>query len=783
MSVFKKVKKSPIVEDLNSYKSLLPKIDEHYQWYRQASDQDLQSAAQQLKAAAENHEDLQYILPDAYGLMKEAVFRRLGLIAYDEQIVAAIALHYGKMVEMQTGEGKTLTALFPTFLNALLEKGVHILTFNDYLAERDADWSRPLFEFLGLSSGFIHQRMPLEEKRKNYRADITYATAKEAGFDYLRSFQAYSPEELIQRSFYFAIVDEADALMIDEARNPLVLAGAIDQPEVDVKAIAQLAATLKDGDDFEVNDYARNIFLTEKGIKKIETVLSVDNLMAEEQHQLLTAINLALHARILLKRDVDYIVRQGEILQVDEFTGRIVPDRKWRNGLQTAVEAKEGLPIRSEGQVLNAISLQHFLYQYPKLSGMTATARPAAEEFENFYQLQTVIIPPHRTDQRKDETDLVFSDRKAKFQAIVKEVKRVHLRGQPILIGTLNVKESEFLAGILEEEGISCEVLNAKEDDREASIIARAGKIGQVTISTNMAGRGTDIVLGGGNSKEKEKVLALGGLYILGTNRHESFRIDRQLRGRAGRQGDPGISRFMISLTDELMVKYQLEEALPKKFRGLQTNTAITDSKIFKFIDHIQRVIEGQTYDMRRTLLLYSELVEKQRLIIQGERQEILLNDTFLLERTGWGEKTAPKPILMEKLRLLALSIYDRYWSDHLDQLQQLKEGIYLVRYGGQKPLREYQRQSDRWFQEVCGRIDTDLLTKASQLIENPTLDIQSLGLHKPASTWTYLINDNPFGNQLAIMLLDNSNLGFQADPFSAMLLFIAGLWKRSKKR
>lgn len=777
------IKKTPIQEDLAEYREYLPQIDHYFNIYHRAADQELKSAARQLRATARQHDDLKHLLPDAYGLVKVVCFRQLGLMAYDEQLIAAVALHFGNMVEMQTGEGKTLTALFPAFLNALLGKGVHMLTFNDYLAGRDAEWSRPVFDFLGLNTGVVQQGMPLPEKRAAYLADITYATAKEAGFDYLRSFQAYAPAELIQRDFYFAIVDEADALMIDEARNPLVLAGAIDEAEVDVNAVAQLAATLSVGEDFELNDYARNIFLTETGIRKIEGLLAVDNLMADEHHQLLAAINLALHARMLLKRDVDYVVKDQQVLQVDEFTGRVVADRKWRNGLQTAVEAKEGLPLRSEGRILNSISLQHFLYRYPKLSGMTATARTAAEEFENFYKLQTIIIPPHQQDQRKDETDIVFTRREAKVEAILKEVQKVHHRGQPILIGTLNVQESEHLARTIREAGIHCEVLNAKEDAREAAIIARAGKLGQVTISTNMAGRGTDIVLGGGDPKERDKVLALGGLYILGTNRHESFRIDRQLRGRAGRQGDPGVSRFFISLEDELMVKYKLEEALPKKFRGLSGHEPIEDPKIFKFIDHIQRVIEGQTYDMRRTLVHYAELVEKQRLIIQGERQQILQDETFLLERVGWQGEKWPEIPLLEKFRMLALGLYDRHWSDHLDQLQQLKEGIYLVRYGGQKPLREYQRQSDKWFVELCERIDTELPAKARQLIEDPQLDIQSLGLHRPSSTWTYLINDNPFGNQLAIMLLDNSNLGFQADPISAVFLFITGLIQRRKQR
>lgn len=782
MSRLKNIKKSSIDWDLEIYRHLLPAVDKQFQKFRNETDRSLRESAASLRASARDHDSLEKLLPRAFGLLKEACYRKLGLLAYDEQILAAMALHRAKMAEMQTGEGKTLTALFPAFLNALLEKGVHILTFNDYLARRDADWSRPVFEMLGVSTGFIQQGMSGEEKYQAYRSDITYATAKEAGFDYLRSFIAQTAEELIQRPFYFAIVDEADALMIDEARNPLVLAGSVEDSGVDVSAIARVAAGLEQGQDFEVNDYARNIFLTETGIGKLETLLAVDNLMADEQHQLLTAINLALHARILLKRDVDYVVKGTEVFQVDEFTGRIVADRKWRNGLQTAVEAKEGLPLRSEGRILNSISLQHFLYRYPKLSGMTATARAAAEEFENFYKLKTVIIPLHRPDRRIDYPDQVYTDRAAKVRALVQEVKRVHGRKQPLLIGTLNVKESEELARKLRDEGIPCEVLNAKQDAREAAIIARAGKLGQVTISTNMAGRGTDIVLGGGDPLEREQVIASGGLYILGTNRHESFRIDRQLRGRAGRQGDVGVTRFFISLEDELMIKYRLQEALPKKFRGLHGPDPIVDQKIFKFIDHIQRVIEGQTYDMRRTLLLYSELVEKQRLILQGERQEILLSDAFLLERTGWPATQRPDQDLLGKLRLLALSLYDKYWSDHLDELQQLKEGIYLVRYGGQKPLREYQRQSDRWFQELCDQLDAELIEKAARLRLDPTLDVNHFGLQRPSSTWTYLINDNPFGNQLAIMLLDNSNLGLQADPISAIFLFFAALFQKRKK-
>jgi preprotein translocase subunit SecA len=776
------IKKTPIEYKLDAYRHYVSEIQDFHQQYQRYSDQQLRQLSLELRNDLADHDSLLRILPHAYALMKEVCIRLLGLTAYDEQLIAGVALHFGKLIQMQTGEGKTLTALFPAYLNALMGQGVHILTFNDYLTQRDADWSRPVFEFLGLRVAHVKEGMSREEKYDAYRADITYATAKEVGFDYLRACISYSPEELVQRPFFFAIVDEADALMIDEARNPLVLAGNVEQNGIDAYAMARLATELQKGPDFEINDYSRNIFLTETGIRRIEAKFGIDNLMADEHYDLLSAVNLAIHARMLLQKDVDYIVKEGQIQLVDEFTGRIVPDRKWRSGLQTAVEAKEELLIRSEGRILNSISLQHFLYRYPKLSGMTATAEAAAEEFENFYGLQTVIIPPHRKDRRSDEADRVYVTHAAKLRAIMEEVQKIHQTGQPILIGTLTVKESEELATELKQKSIPCHVLNAKNDAEEARIIAGAGRLGQVTISTNMAGRGTDIVLGGGDPAEREKVLSLGGLYVLGTNRHESFRIDRQLRGRSGRQGDIGTTRFFISLQDPLMIKYQLKEALPPKYKELSGDDPIREPGVFKFIDHIQRVMEGQTYDMRRMLLLYTDLVEKQRLIIQRERQELLLDNAFLLERTGLTELPDPNTALLSKLRTVALSIYDKHWSEHLDRLQQLKEGIYLVRYGGQKPLREYQRKADEWFNELCSHIDEELETKALELIRQPEKNLTALGVKRPSSTWTYVINDNPFGNQLAITLLDNSNLGFQADFISAILLFFVSIFQKKKK-
>ncbi|MCB0547076.1 MAG: DEAD/DEAH box helicase [Phaeodactylibacter sp.] len=759
------------------------------------------------------------LMAPAYALVKEACIRRLGLEAYNVQLLAAIALHRCRLVEMQTGEGKTLAAVFPAFLNALSGKGVHILTFNDYLARRDAGWMGPVFEFLGLSVGFIQEGMAPAEKLRAYHCDITYATAKEAGFDYLRSFIAYDEQELVLRPFHYAIVDEADALLIDEARNPLVLAGDIIQTNLNYQEVANLAEKLHQGPDFDINNYSRNIFLTEAGIEKIEKAQHIDDLLSDEHYGLLSAVSLALHARMLLHKDIDYVVRDGKVKLVDEFTGRIVEDRKWRSGLQTAVEAKERLDIQSEGRILNAISLQHFINRYPRRAGMTATAQPAANEFMDNYGLGVVVIPPNKPCRRVDHPDEVFPTQAAKIKAIVEEVNRTHASGQPILIGTRTVKESEHLARAIQESGVPCQVLNAKNDELEAGIIAQAGTPGAVTISTNMAGRGTDIRLGGPDGKERKAVIQAGGLYVIGTNRHESLRVDQQLRGRAGRQGDFGQSRFFISLEDELMVTYKLKEVLPKRFRtGTRQDQAgwldgviglirgdkrqaghssepdrqptapakaeislssIKDKRINLYIQHIQEVIEDQSSEMRRTLMLYSDLVEKQRQLIQEERQQILYGNGFLEEHFGFRGENIPA----SKLKMLVLYQYDRLWSEHLDYLQQVRDSIHLVRFGGQKPLLEFQRLADQQFQSLCERIDEEVREKASLLLANPELELQELGVRRPSSTWTYVVNDNPFGNKLATMLLDNANIGFQVDFISAAAFFVAGVFRKLFKK
>ena len=486
-----------------------------------ASDDDLKHKAAGLIERAKEGTPLADLLVETYALVRETATRSIGLRPFDVQVVAGIAMHQGKLAEMNTGEGKTLVAVFPTVLNALSGKGVHIHTFNDYLARRDAAWMGPIYEFLGLRVGCIQEGMSPAKRRHAYACDITYSTAKEAGFDYLRDHLCYSTEDLVHREFHFAIVDEADSIMIDEARVPLVVAGSTDKPKADPGQLAQIAKGLREGVDFETDEGRRNVYLSDAGLERIEGLLRCGNLHSRENLDLLTRVHQSLHAEYLLHRDVDYIVRNERIEIIDELTGRVVEDRHWPDGLQAAVEAKEKLVLGSGGSILGSITLQHFLKLYPKISGMTATARPSAGELHEFYGLSVVVIPPNRPCVRDDLTDVVFTHKAAKVEALVQEITRCHESKRPVLVGTASVEESEELAATLEDTGISCQVLNAKNDELEADIIARAGRLGAVTISTNMAGRGVDIKLGGEGEQERDRVVGLGGLYVIGTNRHE----------------------------------------------------------------------------------------------------------------------------------------------------------------------------------------------------------------------------------------------------------------------
>ncbi|NLD46843.1 MAG: accessory Sec system translocase SecA2, partial [Clostridiaceae bacterium] len=553
------------------------------------------------------------LLVKAFALAKEAAKRVLGVCPYDVQLMAGIAMLNGNVAQMQTGEGKTLAAVFPAYLNALSGKGVHILTFNDYLAKRDSEWMGPVYDLLGLTVGYINEGMTQEQRKRAYQCDITYATAKEAGFDFLRGFLSMKKEELTQREFNVAIIDEADSILIDEGRIPLVIAGDVGGAESEARRASDIVRSLRRGIHYAKDEYERNVYLTDRGVEVVENMLECGNLYDEENLELLTGINSALHAHVLLKRNVDYIVRNGIVELVDEFTGRVAENRKWPDGLQNAIEAKEGLTGRNTGQIMYSITMQNFIRQYPKICGMTGTAYSAAEEFRDFYGIGVAIIPTHRPCIRVDEPDVVFTHKEAKYKALVKEILRVHKTGRPILIGTCSVDESERIFSELKEAGVNCQVLNVKNDELEAAIIERAGTFGAVTVSTNMAGRGTDIKLGMGDGDEHYKVAVLGGLYVIGTNRHESIRIDNQLRGRAGRQGDPGSTRFFISLEDDLLVKYKITSLIPEKFYPKKQDTPLNDPMIESEIARAQRIIEGQNFDTRKALCKYSIILDEQR--------------------------------------------------------------------------------------------------------------------------------------------------------------------------
>ena len=764
---FNKLVGSPIEFDLSAYERILSEIKTLD--LTKATNEKIKKQSSDLSRRAKNGDSLDDLLVEAYSLVRETARRMIRLRPYDVQILAGIALHLGKLVEMPTGEGKTLAAVFPAYLNALSGQGVHVLTFNDYLARRDAEWMGPIYKFLGLSIGHVQDGMETADRQKAYACDITYATAKEAGFDFLRDHLCCEKNKLVHRSFHFALVDEADSTLIDEARVPLVIAGNVGESLEDPGYLAEMVKKLKPGIDFETDEGKRNIFLNDKGLKYFEDVLNCGNLHEPENLDLLTRINLALHTEFLIHRDVDYIVRKGKIEVVDEFTGRVVEDRHWPDGLQSALETKEKLRRGASGTILGQITLQNFLGLYPKLCGMTATAQSAAEELFTFYSLKTVVIPPNKPNIRKDYPDEVFTHKDAKTKALISEIRKCHKKERPILVGTSNVEESEELAAELKQAGIACQVLNAKNDELEAGIIAQAGALGAVTISTNMAGRGTDIKLGGDVEQEREKVVALGGLYVIGTNRHESLRIDIQLRGRSGRQGDPGSSRFFVSLEDNLMEKYRLKNLFPQKIRDLKQNEPLSNPLVNREIARSQRVIEGQNFDVRKTLWKYSSLVEEERKLIQRQRQDVLnekMPFNLLKEKAGKQYSEIRALIGQEELDKLEKQItllqVDRFWADHLALITDVRESIHLVNVGGESPINEFHRILTDAFREQEQKINRGIVKLFESIkITEDGVDLDSKNLKGPSSTWTYLISDNQFGAWME--LLKGGNIGFAA--------------------
>jgi preprotein translocase subunit SecA len=640
----------------------------------------------QLKSAARTIKEWPELI-ETFALTAVIAERILGLRMFDVQILGALALVRGHVVEMQTGEGKTLAAVPAVVWFALNGRGVHVLTANDYLARRDASWVGRIYEWFGLSVAHISQSMLPAPRRAAYLCDVTYATANEVGFDYLRDGLARNTDEIVQRPFAFAVIDEADSILIDEARIPLVIAGGTPDDPAFAYRVDSVVIQLRPYAHFHVDEFARNVQLTDSGIFQVERALGCGSLFDERNLRILTAVQDALHAHALLKRDVDYVVKDGAVELVDEFKGRIAQNRRWPAGLQSAIEAKERLALKTQGRILGSITVQSLAGMYEQICGMTGTAATQADEFWKVYKLPVTVIPTNRPMIREDFPDILYADKQAKNRALEEEIRRVHQTGRPILVGTASVEDSESLSRRLRAAGILHSVLNARNDEVEAEIVARAGVLGAVTISTNMAGRGTDIVLG-------DKVAELGGLYVIGTTRHEARRIDNQLRGRAGRQGDPGSSRFFISLEDELLVRF-----------GVAGNPDI---------DSVQRTAESQNLEIRQTLWKYESVIEYHRQEVHALRREMLLSE-----------------------RHIELAVIDDLWADYLANIAELRGGIHWVSWGGRDPLHSFLTGAQEIYADFRARLDEEI----ADALANPNPERFERG-----ATWTYLTTDQPFG-------------------------------------
>ena len=780
----------PVTYDVSPYLERVLDINQREEDMQARSDSELKELAATLRAAIEGGTELVEVLCETFALVREAARRTLEMRPFDVQLVGGIALHEGSMLEMQTGEGKTLVAVLPAVLNAFAGKGVHILTFNDYLARRDAQWMGPVYEFLGLQVASITSSSTSEERRLAYRADVTYVTAKESGFDYLRDGLCYSEEEKVHRHFPFTIVDEADSILIDEARIPLVIAGSREVGTLNTSMIAALVRDLDPEIHYEVEENGRNVFLTEAGLQRLEAVIGCGYLHDADNVKWLTEVNLALHARVLLHRDVDYIVRDGRIELVDEFTGRVVQDRQWPDGLQAALEAKEGLRQGEEGEILNSVTMQHFFVQYEQLAGMTATARPEDEELMEFYGMSTVVLPPNQPCGRVDLPDKIFTHREAKEEAILQAIVEANAQQRPVLVGTSSVRESEELAQKIRALDLSCEVLNAKTDEQEAAIVADAGALGAITISTNMAGRGTDIRLGGADESQRDEVVAAGGLLVIGTNRHETRRIDRQLRGRAGRQGDPGTSAFFVSLEDDVMVRYGVDKLVSESLRAKRSE-AVDHPLLVQRTNWAQQVIESQNFSIRRTLWNYSWILEHQRLIVRERRDKLLSGEE---SPATWKEQRSERYATLVKLcgeeeavsleRQVLLHCMDRLWVEHLRTMADIREAIHIVRLGSQEPYHEFRKAAYSEFDTFEERVAAQTL----ELFDQMTLTKDGVALVKqdakgPSSTWTYMIDDNPFRSVLGLNVASNIVLSIGAAIYAPFYILVALYRRFFKKR
>ncbi len=618
---------NPLVEKINSLEPEIKKLKDH----------EMAEKTNEFRQRIENGETLDDLLPEAFALVREASWRTLKMRHFDVQLIGGIALHKGNIAEMKTGEGKTLVATLAAYLNALSGKGVHVVTVNDYLAKRDAEWMSKIYNFLGLEVGVIIHDLDDEQRKKAYKADITYGTNNEFGFDYLRDNMKFDSETLTQQELNFAIVDEVDSILIDEARTPLIISGPAEKSTGLYYQLNSIIPAFKKEIDYTIDEEAKAVMLTEEGVAKGEKLLNLENLYDPKNIEILHHLNQALKAHTLFKRDVDYIVKNNEVIIVDEFTGRLMAGRRYSEGLHQALEAKENVKVANENQTLATITFQNFFRMYDKLSGMTGTAETEAAEFKQIYDLDVLVIPTHKPMIRKDFPDLIYKTQKEKYNAVIKEIMELHKKGQPVLVGTISIDVSEDLSNKLKKRGIKHNVLNAKHHQAEAEIIANAGQKGAVTISTNMAGRGTDIVLG-------EGVKELGGLHILGTSRHESRRIDNQLRGRAGRQGDPGSSRFYLSLEDDLLRIFggkKISKIMDKL--GIEEGEPIEHGLISKAIENAQSKVEGQNFEIRKQLIEYDDVMNQQREVIYRQRRQALRNADLHPEILGMIEDIAWK--------------------------------------------------------------------------------------------------------------------------------------------
>jgi preprotein translocase subunit SecA len=752
----------PIVEKTNSLEPDIQKLD----------DAELAAKTVEFKERVAKGESLDDLMPEAFAVTREAARRVIGERHYDVQIVGGVILHQGKIAEMKTGEGKTLCSTLAVYLNALSGKGVHVVTVNDYLASRDAEWMGSIYRFLGLTTGTIVHGMNDEERQAAYNADVTYGTNNEFGFDYLRDNMKFDIKDYCQRDFNFAIVDEVDSILIDEARTPLIISGPADISTELYNQVDKIAPRFKNEEHYTLDEKSKSVSMTEEGVALGEELLKVDNLYDPQNIEYLHHLNQAMKAHLLFQRDVDYLVKDGEVVIVDEFTGRTMPGRRYSDGLHQALEAKEGVKVEKENQTLASITFQNYFRLYKKLSGMTGTADTEAPEFKKIYNLDVVIIPPNEKMVRIDFPDSIYKNIQAKYKAVIREIKELHKKGQPVLVGTISIDVSEKISNMLKKDGIPHSVLNAKQHDKEAEIIAKAGQKGRVTIATNMAGRGTDIKLG-------EEVADLGGLHILGTSRHESRRIDNQLRGRSGRQGDAGSSRFYLSLEDDLLRIFgsdKISGILDKL--GMDEDEPIEHGMISKAIENAQRKVEGHNFDIRKHLLEYDDVMNKQREVIYQQRREALDSEDIkpviedilseemdsiaaeffeqkilsadwdwqgINERVQGSIGVAPEwdeadkqdldhDSFVEKLmqagqrayeeqeekigaeglryleRVVFLQMVDTYWKEHLLNMDHLKEGIGLRGYGQKNPLNEYKREGFEMFANMIETVKRQTL-------------------------------------------------------------------------